>query len=493
MTYHVAVYQPMIKHLSKLLPYLALLVLTACQQQAPRPDAQWIEHLVTTKDQFHHLPDQTDLKMAKATETLKTTPKAEQSFWHSLQDKTLQNFLSAANKHNQDLALAVKNLELSQWVLKDRKIDQLPQASNSATLLNKADSSNQAFPPNNHGQSYQDHAVVQSIDWEIDFFGRLKNQNLAAIADVRAQENELAHAKILVRSSVAEQYYLTIGLRAQIKALKENLSHQSETLKLINAQLQSGIATPLDAARAKSQFYASKAKLLPLLTQESQANTKLARLTGLPIESIEQSLSKVTNMPLLPDIRPQIPTPEQILFQRPDILAAKARAEQAYATIGQAHALKYPRISFITDIGLTSDDSGKLIEGDSLFHALGFRISWAGLGMKRVNNLIYRNTTMAHLANLQYQQTILNAFEQIENALVEYENTRQNLHYLDISAAAAKTASLLAKEQYEGGIISFLEVLEAEQQRLELETELASAGTTQSLAGISLIRKLALQ
>ncbi|MEJ2754957.1 MAG: TolC family protein, partial [Gammaproteobacteria bacterium] len=147
----------------------------------------------------------------------------------------------------------------------------------------------------------------------------------------------------------------------------------------------------------------------------------------------------------------------------------------------------------LADAGLASENVSDLGDGDSVFTLLGVGVQWSGLGVFRVKNRVKRAKALAEQAHAEYKKVVLLAFEEVENALVNHRSTRAITQSLALSAEAARSAARLARERYEGGVIGFIEVLDAEKRLLDLESQLAAAKTQEALAVVALMRSVALQ
>jgi multidrug efflux system outer membrane protein len=299
-----------------------------------------------------------------------------------------------------------------------------------------------------------------------------------------------------------QQYFIYRGAQAQLASTGANAERQEQTWRLTQIRLDAGVATPIDVQRAKSQYYATLARVPPLEQLLKGAQHRLAVLTGVGTWQQNSSplfagllaeLKAPAEIPPLPEAAQWQVGPGTILRQRPDILAAEFALRQATANIGVAQAQWYPKITFLGDIGLAADAAEDVGGSDSLFSLLGVRLQWAGLGMMRVNNRVKRAKILAETAHAQYKKTVLLAFEEVENALVNYQSRQAVAQHLTQGATAAKRAADLAQARYEGGVIGFIEVLDAEKRQLDIETELAAAKTQEAIAAVAVMRSLALR
>lgn len=416
------------------------------------------------------------------------------SVWMSFDDQTLQELLNMALTYNADVSIAMANLKRASTTLRDAVLDLVPQPLTTADATEQEDSQTQSFSRNQTSGRYQDYQIRQSFNWEIDLIGRLKRLNESERAGVQIEAEQLAHTMILTQAAVVEQYFLLRGAQAQLLATGENAKRQRETWQLTQSRLDAGVATPIDVQRAKSQYYATLAGVPPLGQQVKAAQHRLAVLSGRGTwqETLPALLDQVP-MPALPDEVQLTVNPQTLLRARPDILAAEQALKKATAHIGVVQAQWFPKISFLADVGMASENADDLFSSDSVFSLLGVSVQWSGLGFARVNNRVERAEIDAELAHAHYKKIVLLAFEEVENALGHYHSAKNITAHLTLSAQAAQKAAALAQARYEGGVIGFIEVLDAEKRQLDIETQLALAQTQEAVAVVALLKSAAMR
>ncbi len=421
-------------------------------------------------------------------ETKKALPQS--SVWYQLKDPDLNRLLKLM-EDNTDVQIAYKRLLVAKNLDRDTKLDSWPQPDTQFTAVEKRDSESKSFPAEKDGGAYQDYNLTESITWELDWIGRLKRSRESADANVMSLQAQLNEIRLLTQAEIVRQYCLLRGVQAQLLATRGNAARQKDTWSLTQSRLDAGVATPVDVARAKSQYYATLSSVPPLESQQKQALHRLSVLTGQSARATYQDLIKPKKMPLLPLVSEISLNPNNVLKKRPDVQAAEANLRRAVADIGVKQALWFPKITLLGDLGLASENLNDLSEGASVFNLFGVRISWAILGFTRLDVIASRAELNADIAYKEYKQKVLLALEEVENALVAYESTQSVTQYLEQSATAAKQATELAQQRYEGGVINFIEVLDVERRQLEIENELAGAKTQAALAMVNLYLSLA--
>lgn len=465
-----------------------LMGLTACAVGPDYKSPDWLED-VASKGAIH----QAQGVMGDGEKVAAGPQVKSESVWAKFSDETLQALLTEALAHNADVSIAMANLNSASTFVRDAFLDRVPQPLTTLGATEQEDSQTQSFSQNQTSGKYQDYQIRQSFNWEIDLVGRLKRLNEGARAGMQIQADNLAHVKILTQAAVVEQYFLLRGTQAQLSATRENAKRQHETWRLTQSRLDAGVATPIDVQRAKSQYYATLAGVPPLAQQVKRAQHRLAVLTGRGTwQSVLPALEVETPMPGIPASMQWDITAQKVLQGRPDILAVEQAVKQATANIGVAKAQWFPKISFLADVGFASENLDDLTDSDSVFSLLGVNIQWAGLGISRVNNRVKRAEIAAELAHAEYKKVVLLAFEEVENALGNYQSTQAITEHLRLSAQAAQKAAELAQARYEGGVIGFIEVLDAEKRQLDIETQLALAKTQEAVAVVTLLKSAAM-
>jgi multidrug efflux system outer membrane protein len=213
-------------------------------------------------------------------------------------------------------------------------------------------------------------------------------------------------------------------------------------------------------------------------------------LTGRPPAALVAELETPAPLPALPA---QIPAgaPGDLLRRRPDIFAAERRLAGATARIGVATADLFPRFTLGGLIGTQAADSDALFERDSETRSIALGIDWSFLDIGRVRARIAATDADAAENLATYEQTVLRALEETENALVRYARLQREREHLQAAAAAGSEAARLARLRFDGGIADFLQVLDAERSQLETEDRLVQSETRSAVALVGLYRAMA--
>lgn len=403
-----------------------------------------------------------------------TAVNPEAEWWKAFGDPVLDQLVGQAFAANLDLKIALARVAEARALFSEQKLDLLPHVTANGTYV-KSDQQQ----PGSNGQRVESQTYQAGFDagWEIDLFGRVRRGVEAAGAEAGAAEAELRDAQVTIAAEVARNYLELRGAQARLKVANRNLETQRETLRLTKVRFDAGAGSPIDVASAQARLNATEAAIPDLITAEKRANYRLAVLTAQRPGALDALL-----VPSELDVRPLVtalPIGEagDLLRRRPDVQAAERRLAAQTAQVGVATADLFPRVSVTGFVGFLSGTSTGFGNGASKAWSVAPSVSWPALdlGSSRARLRAAKARDDAALAN--YDQTVLRALEDLENALVSYRQQQARLSSLTDQAAASRRAAELARIQYKEGGIDFLVLLDAERTLLAAEDALSVAET----------------
>jgi multidrug efflux system outer membrane protein len=325
--------------------------------------------------------------------------------------------------------------------------------------------------------------------WEVDLFGRVRRNVEASNDEVEAQEATLRDLSVSLIAEVARNYFELRGLQNQLAVAKKNAENQTKTLDITRIRLEGGRGTELDTSRAIAQLDSTRAIIPTLESALYRSIHRLSVLTGQLPGALTQKLSQSAPLPKLPETI-QIGNPAELLRRRPDIRIAERMLAAATAGIGIATADLFPRVTFVGTISLEATKLSAVGASGSDTFSLGPRISWAALDMGRVYARIKAADASAEASLAQYEQTVLSALEETENALVNYNRERARKALLASAAQASVRAEELAQLRFNEGVSDFLTVLDTELRLLQDQDRLAQSETATATALAALYKAL---
>ncbi|HSW46747.1 MAG TPA: efflux transporter outer membrane subunit, partial [Phycisphaerae bacterium] len=297
--------------------------------------------------------------------------------------------------------------------------------------------------------------------WEVDVFGGVRRSVEAAGADIQAAEEYQRHVLVSLLSEVARNYIETRSNQRRLTIAAENISSQQDTLELTRTRFNAGLTSELDVAQAQAQLATTQSQVPVLEMLLAQAIHRLGVLLGQPPESLVDELVQAAPIPAVP---PEIPVglPSELLHRRPDIRRSERQLAAATARIGVATAELFPRFSLTGSFGTQTDDIQHFLDRKSLFWSVGPTMSWPIFDAGRIRANIDVQDIRQQQALALYQQAILIALEEVENALVAYRQEQVRYRHLATAAKSNRRAFDLANERYAKGLADFLSVLESQ-------------------------------
>ncbi|MFZ5546547.1 MAG: efflux transporter outer membrane subunit [Pseudomonadota bacterium] len=412
---------------------------------------------------------------------------ADTGFWRQFNDPQLDALVAQALRANHDLRAALANLDRANALLGAARLDRLPTVTARAEGGRERLSQDQSYGFDRSHATYQAHIAAS---WEIDLFGRVRRDIEARRAEAGASAHDLAALQVAVAADTATTYLQLRGLQQRLRVLRESLDRLRQMRELIDARVSAGRGTELDTTRAQAQLEITAARLPALEAQVAMAQHRLAVLTGRQPQALVAELDPPRALPEPPPaIGPDAPA--DLLRRRPDVAAAEQRLHAATARVGVATADLFPRLSLGGLIGTQAFDAGALFKSGSETGRVLLGIDWSFLDVGRVRSRIAAAGADAAGRLAQYQQAVLLALEDTENALVRYSRTRAEDEHLMRAARDAARAVELAKLRYQAGKIELFELLGAERDLLAAQDAFADCRTRSAVAGVALFKALA--
>ncbi|GAA3911756.1 efflux transporter outer membrane subunit [Luteimonas lutimaris] len=417
-------------------------------------------------------------------------PATDAAFWQGFGDPQLTALVEQALSANHDLRIALANFDHANALLRGSKFDYFPTITASAEGSDSRASADQAPGVARDDRDGESYSAGVNASWELDLFGRIRRGVEAGRAGTAASAADLAAAQVAIVGEVARTYFDLRGLQERLRVAQENAGNQRETLRLVDARLDAGRGTDFDTARARAQLETTAARIPALEAQVAFDMHRLAVLVGRTPDALVAELAPARALPELP-AKLDAGTPGDLLRRRPDVAAAEQRLHAATARIGVATADLFPRFTLGGLIGSQAVDTGALFERDSETRFVALGIDWSFLDIGRVRARIAAADADAEGALARYEQTVLLALEDAENALVRYGRARSEDAHLERAAIDSATAARLARVRFDAGAVDLFEVLDAERTQLQAQDAFAAARSRSAIGAVSLYTALA--
>jgi multidrug efflux system outer membrane protein len=438
---------------------------------------------------YHRPEAKVDASFANAGEPGFAAGDPVERYWTTFGDPMLTQLIDDSVVHNYDLAAATANLRAARAARRLAGFDQFPTVTVAGGYTQNQDAAEQ-LPGYTESQRNFD-AAQAGFDglWELDLFGRVRRNVEAARADVGASEATLNDARVSIIAEVARDYFVLRGLQDQLTLTKRNAENELNTLKLTRTRLEAGRGNELDTSRAEAQWQTTLSSIPTLEASIATTIYRLSVLTGRPPTALVDTLSPQKAAPELP-LLSSIGTPEQLLRHRPDIRVAERQLAGATARVGVAMGDLFPKVTLVGEIGYLAPSFGDFGQSEAKFYSAGPSISWAAFDLGRVFARISASRAQTDAALARYQGAVLGALEDTEGALITYGRSQSRREALRVAAAASDKAASLAQQRFEGGLIDFLEVLDAERTALSAELLLSQSRTDAATSLIAVYKAL---
>lgn len=314
------------------------------------------------------------------------------------------------------------------------------------------------------------------LAWEIDLWGRVRRAVEAADADVAASAALLDQARVVIAGELASAYVSLRTTQRLQKLTRDDIAALGERTRLMAARQKHGLVNGLDVERQRVELAALEAQLPTLLEQEAQAKNRIGLLLGLrPGELSEELAASDASSAAsgLPDYT--LGLPSELAARRPDIRAAEARLHQATAAIGEAQAQLYPSIRLGARAGLDSYEAGRFGEWGTRLWSIGPSLDLPLFDGGRRRTTVALRELRQQEAAIDFQRTVLRAWQEIDDALTAYAAEQQRQRRLTLKARSSADVYRLAQSRERAGLTDFLNVIDAQRADLQARRDVVSS------------------
>ena len=412
-------------------------------------------------------------------------------WWKDYNDATIDNLIPKLDAANPTLAEAVGHYDQA------HALEQ--QASSSLfPVLNAGafDTANQQFynkphietpnPAITSPQSYQERYIGVGASYEVDFWGRVRNEVAAGKANEAAAAADLESVRLSLRATLVNDYLSLRGLDLQIKLLSDVVVMYQKALDLTEYRFHGGIDSELSVSRAKAQLDFARGELADFVAARALYEHAIASLVGQPASSF--SLPSVLVELQVPNI--PVGVPSALLQRRPDIAAAERRVAAANAQIGVARAAFFPTIDLVGGIGQDAILANQFNLAPTTLWTIGPTAFLTIFDAGRRQAIEDQAKATFNVAGAQYRQTVLRAFQEVEDNLTLLNQLAAESVSIDAAKGDTQRALEIAMSRYREGMENYLEVVTAQQPALQAELQSIRLHTRRLQASVSLIRAL---
>lgn len=401
------------------------------------------------------------------------------AYWTRLADPLVDRYVERALANNRDIAQAVARVGQARAGVRAARAGYLPQISGTGSARRDI------------GDGADDRlqfSLGAEAQWEIDLFGRIGSDVAASRADLAAAGYGLADVQRLIAGQVAQATVSARALAVQIAIARETLAIQDENLQIARWRLQAGLVSSLDVEQAAAQRAQTAASIPGLERDLAQAANSISTLIGEAPGPVRLAIEADTARIPVPPEAVGLDTPAAILRVRPDVRQAEAALLASTARIGIARAQLLPLVRLTGNVGTGSAGIGNLF--DVITSGLLASVSQLIFDGGRARAQVAGAEAAAKASLAAWEQTILSALEDVESGQVALRAAGERVRLFGTAYEAANNAALLARNQYQTGLIDFQTLLTAENQLLAARNALAASEAERANAFIGLNQAL---
>ncbi|MCS2818679.1 TolC family protein [Bacteroides fragilis] len=406
----------------------------------------------------------------------------DDQWWKAFQDPVLDSLISVAVKQNYSVLTAIDRINMAKANLRMERGNFFPTIGLNAGWTRQQSSGNTSDLPQST-QHYYDASL--NMSWELDLFGSIRNRVKAQKENFAASKEEYTGTMISLCAQVASAYINLRELQQELAVVQKNCASQEAVLKITEVRYNTGLVSKLDVAQAKSVFFSTKASIPQIESGINQYITTLAILLGTYPQEVRPAL---TAPGTLPDYMEPIGVglPADLLLRRPDIRSAERSVNAQAALVGASKSDWLPQVFLKGSVGYAAKDPKDLTHHKSMTYEIAPALSWTLFkGTQLVNATKLAKAQLDEAIN-QFNQTVLTAVQETDNAMNAYRNSIKQIVALREVRNRGQETLTLSLELYKQGLTPFQNVLDAQRSLLSYENQLVQA------RGYSLLQLIAM-
>jgi multidrug efflux system outer membrane protein len=406
-------------------------------------------------------------------------------WWKQFDDPVLDALVEKSLAANTSIRIATARFAESRAVYDEKKFDRYP----TVPAVGSYSYAKQQIP-GFYNQPYTVNTFRAGFDaaWEVDLFGRVRHQVNEASSSAQASEADLHYVEVSIVAELARNYFELRGAQWRLAVARRQLENQRQTLRLTELRRDAGVGEEQDVASAAARVAATDASIPLLEFQAASAEYRLAVLTGARPGELQADLSPREYAPI--DKAIPIGNASDLLQRRPDIRAAERRLSAATEHQGVAVAELFPEVSVSSFVGFLAGRGSLFFTTSSFATTIAPAVTWSAFDIGRARARVRGASASTEEALASYDDSVLRALEETENAFANYHAQQLRLVKLDTQALESRRAAEIARLRYKEGVVDFLSLLDAERTQLEAEDQVAQSESEVYVAVIAIYKAL---
>ena len=446
----------------------------------------FLSSAISAQHADHYLDTPLPQAWEEGGEVFRQTLPVDDQWWKSFGDTTLDSLISIAVDRNYSVLTAIDRMNMAKAGLRMERSGFFPTVGINAGWTRQQTSGNTSELPQST-QHYYD--VSANMSWELDIFGSIRQRVKAQKETFAASKEEYTAVMVSLSAQVASSYIQLRELQQELKVVERNCASQAAVLKITEVRYNTGLVSKLDVAQAKSVYFSTKASIPQLESGINQYITSLAVLLGTYPQEIRPVLERVGE---LPDYMEPISIgiPADLLMRRPDIRSAEHQINAQAASLGASKSDWLPQVFIKGSVGYASKDFKDLTKHKSVTYEIAPALSWTIFSGGKLVNATKSARAQLDEAIDQFNQTVLTAVQETDNAMTAYRSSIKQIVALREVRNQGQETLTLSLDLYKQGLTPFQNVLDAQRSLLSYENQLVQARGNSLLQLIALYQAL---
>ena len=400
-------------------------------------------------------------------------------WWKAFADPVLDGLVERAGRDNASVQIAAARLAQARALLGSVDADRSPQLGVGAGAVRQSDTTTGRVPATLI-------SAGATLSYELDVFGRLSSESKAAALDVHAREALLQSARLMAQADVAQSYFALRALDIERNILRDTTTAYRNTLRLVERRFDAGDVAELDVARVRTELAATESEALALDARRATLEHAIAVLVGEPASRF--AIGPAAWQAALPGVPAGVPS--TVLARRPDVAAAMHQLKAAQARVGAAQAAWFPSVSLTAAGGFASPELSDVFKWSARTWGIGALLSLPVLDGGRRRSAVDAARAEFELGVAGYRESVLVAFKEVEDELASLRLLAEQAQAQSRAIASAARATALSESRYRNGLVSQLDLLDAQRSELRSRRQAIQVQSAQYQATIGLIRAL---